>query len=71
MITLQIALEDKTVSALRKLANKQGLTVERFLSERLDQVVNETSSHNIDAAFRKIVDESIGANRGLLRKLAE
>jgi hypothetical protein len=47
------------------------MTVERFLSERLNQVVAETRARNIDAAFRKIVRDSIETNRELLKKLAE
>jgi hypothetical protein len=35
------------------LANKHGMTVERFLSERLNQIIVEASAGNIDAAFRK------------------
>jgi len=71
MVTLRIPLREKTVRTFKNLANKNGLTVERFLAERLDQIVAETSSHRIDAAFRKIVQESIETNRGLLEKLAE
>jgi hypothetical protein len=47
------------------------MTVELFLSERLNKVVSETGPHEIDAAFRKIVKESIEVNRELLKKLAE
>lgn len=47
------------------------MTVERFLSDRLNQIVAETRTGNIDAAFRKIVQESMATNCELLKKLAE
>jgi len=71
MVTLQISLQDNTVNTLRNLADKQGMSVERFLSERLNRIVTETSSTSIDAEFRKIIQDSIEANRELLKKLAE
>ncbi len=71
MVTLQIPLQEKAVHAFRDLANQYGMTVERFLSERLNQIAAETRAGNIDAAFRKTVQESIEANRKLLKKLAE
>ena len=71
METLQISLQENTVNTLRNLANKQGMSVERFLSDRLNRIVAETSFGSIDAEFRKIVQDSIEANRELLKKLAE
>jgi hypothetical protein len=47
------------------------MTVEHFLSDRLNQIIVEASAGNIDAAFRKIVQESMATNRELLKKLAE
>lgn len=71
MVTLQIPLQEKAVHAFKDLANQHGMTVERFLSERLNQIVAEIRAGNIDAAFRKIVQESIATNRELLKRLAE
>ncbi|MGH7595947.1 MAG: hypothetical protein ACREOI_06315 [bacterium] len=71
MVTLQIPLQEKTIHAFKGLANQHGMTVERFLSERLNQIVAEAHIGNIDTAFRKIVQDSIEANRELLKKLAE
>lgn len=71
MVTLQIPLQEKAVHAFRDLANQHGMTVERFLSDRLNQIVAERRTGNIDAAFRKIVLDSIEANRESLEKLAE
>jgi hypothetical protein len=71
MVTLQIPLQEKAVHAFKDLANQYGMTVERFLSERLNQVVAEIRAGNIDAAFCKIVQESIATNRELLKRLAE
>jgi len=71
MVTLQISLQDNTVNTLRHLADERGMSVERFLSERLNRIVAETSSGTIDAEFRKIVQGSIETNRELLKKLAE
>jgi hypothetical protein len=47
------------------------MTVELFLAERLNRVVAETNMSQIDAAFRKLVQDSIQTNRELLKKLAE
>lgn len=71
METLQIPLKQTTIHVFKNLAQQNGQTVERFLAERLDQIVAETRDGNVEAAFRKIVQESIETNRELLRKLAE
>jgi hypothetical protein len=47
------------------------MTVERFRSDGLNQVVIEKSLLSIDAAFQKIFEGSIAANCELLGKLAE
>jgi len=71
METVQIPLKKTTIHVFKNLAQKNGLTVERFLSERLNQIVAEARAGNVEAAFRKIVHQSIETNRELLRKLAE
>ena len=71
MVTLQIPLQETTILAFENLAGQHGMTIERFLSERLDQAVAETRAGSIDGVFRKIVRESIETNRELLKKLAE
>jgi len=71
MVTVQIPLQETTILAFKNLAGRHGMTIERFLSERLDQAVAETRAGSIDGAFRKIVRESIETNRELLKKLAE
>jgi len=71
MMTLQIPLREAAIHAFKNLAGRHGMTVERFLSEKLNMIAVEASSGDIDAAFRKIVNESIETNRELLKKLAE
>jgi hypothetical protein len=69
MEMVQIPLKKTTIHVFKNLAPKNGLTMEQFLSERLNQIVAEARAGNIDAAFRKIVQESIETNRELLRKM--
>ena len=71
METVQIPLKKTTIHVFKNLAQKNGLTIERFLSERLNQIVAEARAGKVEVAFRKIVQESIETNRELLRKLAE
>jgi len=71
MELVQIPLKKTTIHVFKNLAQKNGLTVERFLSDRLNQIVAEAGNGNVEAAFRKIVQDSIATNRALLKKLAE
>lgn len=69
MITLQIPLSETAATTFTSLAKRQGLSVERFLADRLNQIANAPNLDNVDAAFRKMVQESMAMNRELLQRL--
>ncbi len=69
MITLQIPLSETAAATFSNLANEHGLSVKRFLADRLDQIARTSSLDEVDAAFRKIVQESVARNRELLLQL--
>ncbi len=69
MITVQIPLSEIAATTFTNLANKHGMSVERFLAEQLDQIARTPGADNVEDAFRKMVQESMAMNRELRLKL--